>query len=153
MKKTLIVALSFLVATVSFSTNSGSSNASAPAASSTTENKSGISASFNEFDQLPEAPSVENRVAELSEKFANNSSSEMTKAEQKQLKKEIKSVIKTIKKEELKADVTFSDQVLSLGIIGLVILLVGALLNIGIIYLIGSIVIIVALVMFILENI
>lgn len=95
MKKTLLVAFSFLVATVSFSTNSGSSTASAPAASSTIENKAGVSASFNEFSQLPEAPSA---TSSISEKLSTSSLSEMTKAEKKEIKSEIKSA-----KEELKA--------------------------------------------------
>ncbi len=101
MKKIFLVTVSLLVASLSFSAKGGTSSSSAPAATISHETKSGVSDSFEDFGKLPSAPSLENRMSELSEKFS--SQSKLSKTDKKEIKREIKSEIKKVKN-ELKSD-------------------------------------------------
>ena len=116
MKKTLLVAISFIVSSIAFSSKGGTSSTSAPAATISNESKSGVSDSFEDFGKLPSAPSIENRVSELSEKFS--SKSELSKPEKKEIKKEIKAEIKSIK-HELKNENSTNNETLLLAIIAI----------------------------------
>ncbi len=96
MKKVLSFVLAVSITTVSFASKSGKSKSSAPSVVVAIQQHVAASAELKELAQLPQSPSIEQRIASIK---GNQANAEMTKAEKKAFKKQVKSEIKELKSE------------------------------------------------------